>query len=266
MSDKVKIISLFRQKLYKNFFPEVKVAAEENYFLQFNAYMVYLPSVSPKISKLNIFEIAVLKLLKISPFSLEFLSDKICLEIDLVKIICDRLFEMQLTDKHRRITDAGKNLLDGQTKNFSKKNILPYLILVSRDKGEIFPQLFSREVCRSEIIFGTTILQANQKQRCIFVNQKIKPAAEISQKILREAVENFNKINQNKIFIEPDFKIASVYSEPIFLHIKTVLQKNSDKFFLASCGGNFNEDFLNHYIFRNQSNVLENLKWRVFRR
>lgn len=267
MSELVKTISQFQNKSYRNFFPQIIFSAEDNYFLQFNSYVVYLPSIFPPSNFLNIFEISVLKLLSIAPFNPQELSEKLCLQVDFIKFICAELVELNFIDDFREITDAGKNFLGQKSKLFTYKNILPYLVLTTRDTGEIFPKLFPRNTWQTAKIFGTTIVQndeksfRNFKRRCIFVEQKIKTPSAIPQKILHEIVENFNAANANKIFIEQDLNIPSAYSAPIFLHIKTILKSRIDNFFLVSDGGESHNDFLYSYVCRQQKNILTNLKW-----
>ena len=251
MSDRTKIISQFKNKSYKNFFPKIPFAIEENYFLQFNSYTIYLPEIAPKVGKLNILELGILKLLSIAPFTLEELAEKICLEVDLAKIICDRLFELELINKYREITNAGKIFL-GLDANFHKsKNILPYSILTACDTGEIFPKIFPRNYIK---VVNKKVTRTNAAEilgrATIFVPQKSSAAETISQKILRELVEEFNKIHKQKIFVEPDFFIPSTYSSPVFLHIKIVLKNNRDNFFLVSCGDEFDNEFLKSYFER----------------
>ena len=269
MPEKVKVISQFKNNAYRTFFPDIHVAAEGSYFLQFNGYIVYLPSVlSPK-KFLNVFEMTVLQLLDIEPFTQEDLAEKLCLRVDFVKNICDKLFELQLTDRHRRITSTGKIFLGAESEIFSKQNIIPYFVLVTRDTGEIFPKLFSRDNLETGILEDTKIFAEKSvpfRVPGIFVNQKARKSHAIGQNILRELAENFHATNENKIFLEPSMQIASAYSEPIFLHIKVILQNRRDKIFLVSDGDSVNDIFLNSYANRQPKDILANLQLLTFRR
>ena len=271
MSESVKTISQFKNKSYRSFFPQIDCSAEDNYFLQFNGCIVYLPSIFPAKNLPNIFEVSVLELLSIAPFTLQELSEKLCLQVDFIKFVCSELAELNFIDNFRQITDAGKNFLGQKSKFFTYKDILPYLVLITRDTGEIFPKLFPKNTWQTAKIFGTTIIQNDEKSfknfkiRCVFVEQKSKTPSAISTKILHEIVNNFNAANENKIFIEPSSNIPSTYSTPIFLHIKTILKSKSDDFFLVSDGGESHNDFLQSYICRRRKDILTNLKWRGFR-
>mgnify|MGYP006872979157 CR=1 FL=1 len=272
MSEFVKTVSRFRNKSYSEIFPNKTFSSEENYFLQFNGYTVYLPKISPPPRALNIFEISILKLLAVEPFTPQDLSERLCLEVDLINFICARLFEMKFLDKFRQLTAAGKNFLGQKTEPFANKNILPYLVLVTRDTGEIFPKLFPRSTWQISKLLGAAIIQnynsasAKVKRKCIFVEQKAKISSSISQRILHEILENFNVSHVNKIFIEQDFNIPSSYSEPIFLHIKAILKNYEDDFFLVSDGQESNDELLHSYICRQQKDILANLKWHGLRR
>ena len=144
MSEEIKIVSVFKDSIYRNKFPSIPVLAEEDYFLQFNGFEVYLPKNIKNINILNIFELTILRILNIGSISIKDISEKLCLEIDLVNFICTRLMELNFITSERKITDKGREIL-GERKNSIEQNLEPYLLLVTRDSGEIFPTFFSRE-------------------------------------------------------------------------------------------------------------------------
>ena len=269
MSEKIKVISQFKNNSYRNFFPEVNIAAEGNYFLQFNGYTVYLPSSSVTKNKLNIFETTVLKLFSVAPFTQDILSEKLCLPADFVKIICERLQELQLVNSAGQITDAGRFFLGQKTKAACKKKISPYLVLVTRDTGEIFPKIFSRDAWESAALDDTKIFAEKSvafRVPGIFVNQQNYNSLRLEQNFLRGLAENFNSANTNKIFLEPGTKIESAYTDSIFLHVKVILQNRRDKNFLVSDGDSLDDKFLHSYVCRQPKDILSNLQLITLRR
>ena len=255
MFEKVKIISLFKNKIYKDLFPQISIAREEDYFLQFQSYVIYLPSLSWSKEKLNFFEIAVLKLLNLAPFALEDLADKLCLKVDFAKVICDRLIELELLDSYNKITESGKIFLEENLNPRPTKNISPYIILVTRDSGEIFPKLFPIENLSADFL----------QENIVAVPRNFFKLNLISQNILIDIAKNFNRLHKNKIFIDENFEIPAGESTEIFLHIKIILQNSADNFFLVSDGEEAHNDFLYAYLNRHEKNIFEKLNRNIWR-
>lgn len=134
MPESIKAITLFKRTPYRNLFPQIPALAEADYFLQFNGYEVFLPQRNQEQEALNIFERSVLKFKGLGNFSIEELTDRLCLQSDFVKFIVAGLTERNLLDANGQITDEGRNFL-GEKIAAQTENIVPYLLLMTRDTG-----------------------------------------------------------------------------------------------------------------------------------
>ena len=267
MPEQIKAITLFKRTSYKNLFPQIPALAEADYFLQFNGYEVFLPQRNQAQEALNIFERSVLKFKGLGNFSIDELSDKLCLQSDFIKFIVTRLAELNLLDANGQITDEGRNFL-GEKVAAQMENIVPYLLLVTRDTGEIFPAFFPRENQTSgelekplvKIHFGSTGKGQTVKGRWVFVKEPVRHAQTLPQKTIRDALQKFNRNTDDKIFVESDAHIQASYLQPIYLHVKAVLQDGNVDYAVVSDGQSSHSEFLRQCLERQNSGVLLNLK------
>ena len=267
MPEKIKAVTFFNRMPYRNLFPQIPTLTEMDYFLQFNGYEIFLPQRAQAQEALNIFELSVLKFKGLGNFSAEELADKLCLEKDFVKFILIRLTELGLLDDTRQITDLGRTFL-GEKLSAQTENIVPYLLLVSRDTGEIFPSFFPRqnqiegelEKPFVKIFFGSTGKATTLDGRCILVKEQVRRAQILPQKKIRDALRKFNRKTDDKIFVEAAVNIQSTYTQPIYLHVKAVLQDGNVDYAVVSDGQSSHSDFLRDYLERQNSKVLMKLK------
>ena len=267
MPEKIKAVTLFKRTPYRNLFPQIPTLMETDYFLQFNGYEILLPQRAQAEEALNIFELSVLKFKGLGNFTTEELSASLCLEKDFIKFILIRLTELGLLDDSRQITDLGRQFL-GEKLAAQAENIVPYLLLVSRDTGEIFPEFFTRpnqidgelEKPFVKIFFGSTGKGATVDGRCVFVKERGRRESTLSQKKIRAALRKFNRTTNDKIFVEAASHIQSTYTQPVFLHVKAVLQDGNVDYAVVSDGQSSHSDFLRDYLERQNSKVLMRLK------
>lgn len=267
MPESIKAVTFFRLQTYRNSFPQIPALAEANYFLQFNAYEIFLPQIIQPQDTLNIFELSVLKFQALGNFSAEELAAKLCLKADFIKFILARLIELGLLDKNRAITDAGREFL-GEKVDACNQNIVPYLLLMARDSGDILPAFFPRDNLLDaqlnkpfvELTFGSTGKARILKGRPVFVKEQFRHAATLPQDKIRAALQVFNRNNPNKIFVESGVHIQSTYTQPDYLHVKAVLQDGFVNHLVASDGLQSHSDFLRLYLERNNPKVLTALK------
>lgn len=267
MPESIKAITLFGRTPYRNLFPQIPALAEADYFLQFNGYKVFLPQRNQEQEALNIFERSVLKFKGIGNFSVEELTDKLCLKGDFVKFIVTRLTELGLLDTNGKITDEGRKFL-GEKVSAQTENIIPYLLLVTRDSGEVFPAFFTHEnqfvgeldKPLIKIHLGSTGKMQTVKGRCVFVKEKTNRAQILSQKTVREVIRKFNRNTDDKIFVESDTHIQASYLQPIFLHVKAILQDGNIDYAVVSDGQSSHSEFLRQYLEKQNPKVLLSLK------
>lgn len=266
MAEKIKAVTFFKRALYRNLFPQIPTLTETNYFLQFNGYEIFLPQRFQADEALNIFELSVLKFKELGNFSANELSDKLCLKEDFVRFILIRLTELGLLDDKRQITETGLTFL-GEKNSAQTENIVPYLLLVSRDTGEIFPSFFPRqnqleaelEKPLVKIFFGSTGEAKPLDGRCVFVKEKVRRPQTLPQRKIRDALRKFNRNvfnSADRIFVEAAANIQSTYTQPIFLHVKAVLQDGNVDYEVVSDGQSSHSDFLRDYLKRQNPEVL----------
>ena len=263
MPEKIKAVTVFKRALYRNLFPQISTLTEADYFLQFNGYEIFLPQ-RLETDALNIFELSVLKFKGLGNFSTEKLADKLCLEKEFVNFILIRLTELGLLDDKRQITNLGRRFI-GEKINAPTKNIVPYLLLVTRDTGEIFPSFFSRqnqtegesEKNNIKIFLDNSM---TVEGRCIFVKEQISRVQSLPQKKIHDALKKFNRNIEDKIFVESAANIQSTYTQPIFLHVKIILQNGNVDYTIVSDGQTVHSDFLRDYLERQNANIFIKLK------
>lgn len=264
----LKAVTFFKRTLYRNLFSQIPTLMEMDYFLQFNGYEIFLPQRTQAEEALNIFELSVLKFKRLGNFSVEELSDKLCLEKDFIKFILIRLTELGLLDDKRQITDLGRTFL-GEKLNAQTENIVPYLLLVSRDTGEVFPSFFpSQNQVEAELekpfikvsFGGSTGKATTVSGRCVFVKEQVPRAQFLSQRKIRDALRKFNRKTDDKIFAESAVNIQSTYTQPVFLHVKAVLQDGNVDYAVVSDGQSSHSDFLRDCLERQNPKVLMKLK------
>ena len=275
MSRNVQLLSLFRNDLYRNCFPEIPALAESNYFLQFNGYEIFLPGEPDSANVLNIFELSVLRLQSIGNFTVEELGEKLCLraekssggyDYDLVKFICRRLNELGFLDDANHITESGRAFLGDSVSSASSLKL--YILLVTRDSQEIFPVIFkAEELIKGEceksevsITLGSTGRARELKGHCIFVKEKGRRDAFIAQNKILSALKKLNRRLPRKIRIAENFHIESTYHGEVFLHVKAVLQNGNVDYLVVSEGLSSHSDFLSKYLARQDSTILSRLK------
>lgn len=267
MPELIKAITLFKRTPYRNLFPQIPTLAEADYFLQFNGYEVFLPQRNQEQEALNIFERSVLKFKGLGNFSVEELTDKLCLQGDFVNFIVTRLKELNLLDANGQITDEGRKFL-GEKVSAQTENIVPYLLLVTRDSGEIFPAFFIHEnqfvgeldKPLIKINLGSTGKVQTVKGRCVFIKEQTHRIPTLSQKTISEAIRKFNRNTDDKIFVENNTHIQASYLQPIFLHVKAVLQDGNVDYVVVSDGQISHSEFLRQCLEKQNPKVLLNLK------
>lgn len=284
MAENVKCISLFLEKEYQNKFPSIPVLAENDYFVEFNAYEVFLPktwlegvatSNTEKEESLNIFEVSVLRLLGIGNFSAVDLSEKLCLPQDLVQFICHRLNESGLLDSNRQITVRGRQKI-GQVTTYDEpvQDEISHLLLMSRDNQKVMPMLFSRceqvgelEKPHINMVVGSTGHAKNVRGRCLLVKERTKHPAMLTQGQIFDALRALacKPGNRQQIRYDRKVHIASTYYAPIFLHAKAVLQNGFIDYAIVSDGGSIHNDFLREYMERQIKGIDTKLKEKAYR-
>lgn len=269
MAETIETISLFENETWQSRFPSIRSLKEQDYFLQFNAYQVWLPSTSKQFP-LNIFEITVLRLIAAGIVSINELSEKICLKKDLITFICTHLEELKFIDGTKKITDLGLQAI-GKKLSAISPDVKPQYLLATCDTAEILPIFFpcdsvfkgNYEKPKLKINFGTTGKTKFVEGRCIFVGKdkrstKIKNV--LSQEEIRAAIKNFNRTTTSKIFLDETANITSTSTGKILLHVKAVLQDGNVDYLIVSEGTKQHNDFLRAYLDRQSPNILQWLK------
>lgn len=111
-----------------------------------------------------------------------------------------------------------------------------------------------------KIFFGSTSKATTLDGRCIFVKEQVRRAQILPQKKIRDALRKFNRKTDDKIFVEAAANIQSTYTQPIYLHVKAVLQDGNVDYAIVSDGQSSHSDFLRDYLERQNSKVFMRLK------
>lgn len=277
MAETVKTLSLFQEKKYGDIFTSIPVLMEKDFFVQFNAYDIYLPktwignSFTVSSESLNIFEQSVLRLLAVSNFTVEEIAEKLCLKPDLIKFILQRLSEAGLLDSNHRVTDEG-NKKTGNTGGevAETSEVKSFLMLVSRDVQKLMPIIFPKgntvmgEIDKNKLTvrFGSIGGSKPLTEQCIFVKERGQRQSQLSQRQIFDAIGSFNRntAKEKRIRFNKNIHVTSTYDGAIFLHAKAVLQNGFVDHMVASDGCLMHNDFLREYMERQRSDLFLKIK------
>ena len=275
--DDIKVISLFGKKSYTQFFPGIPVLFEDNYFVQFDTFVLYLPIPENRRGNkgLNLFEETVLQLLSIGNYTMAGLNNELCLEKDFLEFILTRLEEQGYVIKEScKITDEGNQYLGKHTKNNSINldSLVPYYVPVRRDNGEILPILFSRDELSTgnadfqqhkvSIKFGTAGTEERVTSNMVTIKSNYSKKR-LTQKDIRGIIRTYNKFSSEPIYISEDIAIESSFEPNIFFHIKYIIQEGTVDHIISSFGISNHTSGLLNYVKSARNNFEINLLRRA---
>lgn len=282
-----KVFSLFKTKTYSELFPYLDILGKKvDFFIECTSYDMILPVKVHEKKALDIFEDAVLKLINCSlaNANVEYITETLCLDKDLVNFIIIRLQEIEFLDNTgRRVTLKGKNYLNDNINNddiefiqakafvlYQTGELLPYI-----HKGEFISEKsekLDKDTIKLELgtagspfpIKGKIISQPKASTDKNNSNNK----AKISD--IKNAICRFNRIarkNYRFDIIDYDSKRAIEYSPAgnVLLHMQAVIQNGNVDEILVSDGFVPNVDCVKKYIQQNNIGFIGYVKQSAFK-
>lgn len=241
-----KVISLFRQERFEDRFPEISILGEPtNLFVECMSYDVQIPVSGAPIRSLDIFEEAVLRMVRLKGASADVLSDILCLGKDLVWFILNRLMEKGLLDNTLCLTSQGISQLNLRNEQKTEIEQIQGRVFVLKKTGQILPYIHIGEFQSEKVdeVTGKRIVlrygsAGNSGTVAGFRlrNMDYEPVRDsrLPNPRLREAMLRFNRLmvlgNRKPIDLCPGYGIDSSRNEPVYFHLQAAVQDgNSDE-------------------------------------
>lgn len=271
-----RVISLFRQERFEDRFPEISILGEPtNVFLECISYDILIPVVGTLARPLDIFEEAVLRLVRLRGASIEDLADILCLEKDLIWFILNRLEDKGLLDDTLSLTNEGMRQLNVQNLDAEVKPIQGR-IFVLRKTGQILPWIHIGEFQSEKVdeVTGKQIIlgygSAGKYERVPGFKLRDMNRAPIPNiypsNRLQEAVFRFNRLmllrNRKPIDYCAQYSITSSRSEFVYFHLQAVIQDGNSDEILFSDGFVPNIDGMMDYI-NGYPDVIDSIRKRA---
>ncbi len=259
-----KVISLFQQERFEDRFPEISILGEPtNLFIECVSYDVQIPIAGRQIRSLDIFEEAILRMVKLKGASADDLADILCLGKDLVWFILNRLMEKSLLDNNLELTDAGDMQLNLRNEQKTEIEQIQGRVFVLKKTGQILPYIHIGEF-QSEKVDETTGKRivlgygsvGNSRTvvglRLRNTDYEIKQDSRLPNQRLRETVLRFNRLmtlrNRTPIALCKGYGIDSSKNEPVYFHLQAAIQDGNSDEILFSDGFVPNIDGMMEYV------------------
>ena len=264
-------ISLFGRKSYSEFFPNIPLMYERDYFVLFDYFTIHLPITGnwQKNRELNLFEESVLRMLGIGNYDTSSLSEILCLPVDLVSFILTRLEKKEYVSGTKIITEKGSAYISGASAS-SSADLTPVYALVCRDSGEILPMLYPRtsmarraESNRESRKVNVTIGSAGNEETLSYPyivfkqnhNHKRLTNAEIHSLIRRH-----NNASEHSIYVPNDIRIEYSFEGSVFVHTKFILQEGYIDNMLSSVGNSYHSPAVLKYSMNGYPDLCSRIK------
>ena len=264
-------ISLFGRKSYSEFFPNIPLLYERDYFVLFDYFTIHLPITGnwQKNRELNLFEESVLRMLGIGNYDASSLSETLCLPADLVSLILTRLEKKEYISNAKIITEKGNFYIGGKNASNSA-DLTPVYALVCRDSGDILPMLYPRtsmarmaESNRDSRKVSVTIGSAGKEEMLNYPyivckqshNHKRLTNAEIHSLIRRH-----NNASEHSIYVPNDIRIEYSFEGSVFVHTKFILQEGYIDNILSSVGNSYHSPAVLKYALNGYPDLCSRIK------
>lgn len=278
-----RVFSLFKTENYAEKFPNISILGRKvDFFLECRSYDVTLPVSVASEDKLDVFEDAVLKLIKYKAMTIADMADTLCLTQDLINFIIIRLQEMNLLQKNGSdLTEKGEEYISGDKKKLDNKKVEfeQAKVFVLSQTEEILPYIHIGEFMLDPveniegslltIEYGTVGNPIRIKGKILRPNRDEKKYGMLQSSSIRKAIDNFNKINNknnyDNIEYAQQWAIENTPSDKVLFHMQAVVQEGNVDEILVSDGLVVNIDFVNNYIKKNYPEFVSLVKERATR-
>lgn len=206
---KPKVISLFQTEQFESRFLNVPIIGRAvDVFVECLSYDIEIPVNVLKARELDIFEEAILRMIKLKKCSANDLSSILCLEKDLVKFIVIRLVENGLLKDEITISQKGIELLNYQSQLKKEVEYVYGKIFVVKQTGLVLPYIHVGEF-QSEAVddsnastitigFGSAGQYRTIKGKRIKCSDYEKAQKNLSANVVKKAINLFNNIASNR--------------------------------------------------------------------
>ena len=272
---KPKVISLFQTEQYENRFLNVRVIGRAvDIFVECLSYDIEIPVNVTKERELDIFEEAILRMIKLKKCSADDLSSILCLEKDLVKFIIIRLGENGLLDDERNISNKGLQLLNYQSELKENVEYEYGKIFVIKQTGLILPYIHVGEF-QSEAVddsnastitigFGSAGQYRTVKGKRIKCSNYENTQRNLSAAVVKKAISTFNNIAANrlqaKINLCNEYGLTNSRGGNVYFHMKAAVQEDNVDSLIISDGFVPNIDGILDYFQKYHTKVVSEIK------
>ena len=272
---KPKVISLFQTEQYENRFLNVSIIGRAvDIFVECLSYDIEIPVNVTKARELDIFEEAILRMIKLKKCSAEDLSSILCLEKDLVKFIIIRLMENGLLDEERSISQKGLQLLSYQSELKKEVEYMYGKIFVIKQTGLILPYIHIGEF-QSESVddsnastitigFGSAGQYRTIKGKRIKCTNYENAQKSLSTIVVKKAINTFNNIAANRtqaqISLSNEYGLINFQGGNVYFHMKAAVQEGNVDSLIISDGFVPNIDGILDYFKKYHTEIVSDIK------
>lgn len=272
---KPKVISLFQTEQYENRFMNVSIIGRAvDIFVECLSYDIEIPVNVTKARELDIFEEAILRMIKLKKCSAEDLSSILCLEKDLVKFIIIRLMENGLLDDERSISQKGLQLLSYQSELKKEVEYMYGKIFVIKQTGLILPYIHIGEF-QSESVddsnastitigFGSAGQYRTIKGKRIKCTNYENAQKSLSTIVVKKAINTFNNIAANRahaqISLSNEYGLINSQGGNVYFHMKAAVQEGNVDSLIISDGFVPNIDGILDYFKKFHTEIVSDIK------
>lgn len=244
-----KVVSLFGSKDINSLFNDIELLGKyRDIFYEVQSYNILVSVYTNNKEDSNIFEETILKLLNITDFSIEKISEKLCLEKSFTKYLVESLETKGLIDEKMEVTSYGRNLLDSYDRDEKKITQKLFKIFVDIKTKQILPfiftdiQNFETEFIENETKDKLEIKVGNKTDERIIKGKKltfnVDSILNIENFDIIKAIKKYNRIAERTAYQKIDYlessKIEISESDKVFLHLQIGLQNgNIDEPFIS---------------------------------
>ena len=281
-----RVFSLFQEKKYEDFFPSIKIKYSNDIFWKCDLIDVIIEDTVITDEDLNIFEKTILRMFQYNTYTIEELSEIICIKKDLVEYLTKKLIESKLLSEKYKLTELGENKLSDSISNFENKEKKTKRVKMLRFNNEFLPYIhvdekfsFNRviktkgtknkritfevgNIANATEINGYYIFQNKRNSNNFFspaLKRKIKKVIKEYNKIAKNKNINGDKLQEIKGNIDEN-NISITYSGEVIFHTKYVIQDGNVESKIISDGFQVSVDTFTDNINQNQEifDLLDN--------
>ena len=266
--------SLFNNKSYADTFPDIDVYFEDDIMLACGSFSIMIPVKAKRNLSLNIFEMTVLRLFALHPWSIGDLENRIGMEKDFLTFIISGLKEKGYLTEEGILTKLGQDEIVNNEESDREEYITARIFTIKKT-GELLPLICldekdiklgetDSETKRLKYTVGSSAgTEKNKNCKYYSSGYKIKNPVLPSQTAIIKLLKDFRRLRRyddRKLGKVKSGQIACTYAGDVFIHMKAVLQTNNLKYAIVSDGFVSNNSIVLNYLeSEEQLNFLEHL-------